>query len=476
MKKILLLALILAACSPQYHTSLATPTEQYVAFPGCVGFGCNTPAGMGGVVIAVTNLNDSGTGSFRAAVSQSGARIVVFNVSGTIQLSSHIIIDNPYITIAGQTSPNGIQIKGGGIKIRTHDVVIRGLMIRPGNEAAGVKFDDRSGILIQNDKNTTQPYNIVIDHNSLEWGVDENANLWNPQGSHDITFSNNIIAEGLQCAGHPKGCHSMGLAVGYGQKNLTVYANLFASNDWRNPIFQSDVTAEVINNLLYNWIGGGIIMQGTGQGPNFLNVLGNFTMPTTCSYGTGVQIDSYDAGSKLYTDAPIISPVLSSSPAFPLSGLPVMSKGEAYSYVLNNAGARNDAIDQRIKLLTKPNGKCAIDSQSEVGGWAVIPAGTYPDSNRDGLPDGVVDVEGWINSFYTSTLTSTPTKVPTSTPTKTAIPATNTATSTPTFIPATIVTDTPIPSKTATSTPAPIATTCSLIFQDTSYNFLACTH
>jgi pectate lyase len=98
------------------------------AFPGAEGFGSQTMGGRGGQIIEVTNLNDSGAGSFRAAVSALGARIIVFKVSGIIQASSVIHINNPYITIAGQTAPGGgIAVKGSGISIRTHDVIIRGM-------------------------------------------------------------------------------------------------------------------------------------------------------------------------------------------------------------------------------------------------------------------------------------------------------------------------------------------------------------
>ncbi|UCD29149.1 MAG: hypothetical protein JSV03_01300, partial [Planctomycetota bacterium] len=98
------------------------------AFPGAEGFGTETPGGRGGRIIEVTNLNDAGPGSLRAAVETEGRRIVVFRVGGTIALKSHIIATSPYLTIAGQTAPgDGILIRDVGLRIRTHDVVVRHL-------------------------------------------------------------------------------------------------------------------------------------------------------------------------------------------------------------------------------------------------------------------------------------------------------------------------------------------------------------
>lgn len=461
-----------------FQSTNTTVFQQGNAFPGALGFGTSTTHGRGGTIIEVTNLNDSGTGSLRDAVSKSGARIIVFNVSGTIQLTSHIKIDNPYIYIAGQSSPNGIQLKGAGIKVRTHDVLIRGLMIRLGNDSVGAPLEDRTGIIVHNDRNSEEPYNVVIDNNSIQWGTDETASTYLP--IHDVTFSHNIFAEGLHCAGHPDGCHSMGLQIASGANKVTVYANIIANNDWRNPLVGNDSSVEVINNYLYGWGAGSIILQGAGNAK--MNVIGNIYQPAKCSDPKGVLVDAASPGDKLYTDnwaevsasSSEISMIKSDTPAFTGSGIVSMYSSDE---VLALAGARDDAVDVRIKnnitnnLL--PNGRCFIDNESEVGGWVNIPSGGYVDSDKDGIPNlweesnglnpnnatdgktinqfGYSNVEVYLNSLIFDDAVVVATSTPTLTPTL-VTPSSTLASNTPTL------TKTITPSKTVTSTPSLIPT------------------
>ena len=423
-----------------FDTRAASPPpqlEEMPAFPGAKGFGSSTTHGRGGTILEVTNLNDDGVGSLRDAITKPGRRIVVFKVSGTIDLSSHLIIDNPFIYIAGQTSVNGIQLRGAGIKIRTHDVLIRGLMIRPGDESFGARFEDRTGIIIHNDKDSSQPYNIVIDHNSIQWGTDEVASTYRP--AHDITFSHNIIAEGLNCTGHPDGCHSMGLQIGRDAQNISIYANLIANNAWRNPIIGGSTTVEVINNLVYAWGAGATIISSHEEGSSFTNVIGNYYDPTLCAQSGNVLINNYDAGSKLFYDdwlnisgrSSAVNELKTLEYAFLPSNIVPVTKEEAYQLVLNESGARGDATDIRIKnnVINRqlPNKKCFIDSQSEVGGWETIPDASYTDTDHDGMPDQweqsnglnpndpmdgntvlckYTAVEQYLNSFYESTACS----------------------------------------------------------------------
>jgi pectate lyase len=183
------------------------------AFPRAVGFGTDTTAGRGGQIIRVTNLNATGDGSFRAALEAPSKRIVVFEVGGVIDLEKRgISISNPFLTIAGQTAPDpGITPIKGGISVQTHDVLIRHISIRPGDageaKRSGFKPDGLS-------TSGGDAYNIVVDHCSMTWAVDENlsasgARTEGPdKTSHKITFSNNIIAEGLSDSSHAKGPHS----------------------------------------------------------------------------------------------------------------------------------------------------------------------------------------------------------------------------------------------------------------------------
>ncbi|MBD3267995.1 DUF1961 family protein, partial [bacterium] len=135
------------------------------AFPGAQGFGSDTPGGRGGRVIAVTSLEAEGPGSFREACEADGPRIVIFRVGGTIAIENKIVIQNPFITIAGQTAPgDGICIRGAALQIATHDVIVRGLRIRIG-DGPGPEPGNRDALAIAN--RSTQPYNIIIDHCSL---------------------------------------------------------------------------------------------------------------------------------------------------------------------------------------------------------------------------------------------------------------------------------------------------------------------
>ena len=229
---------------------------QIPAFPGAEGFGSFTPGGRGGKIIEVTNLNPTGKGSFRSACEASGPRIIIFRTGGTISLIKNIRIKNPYVTIAGQTAPgDGICIKGAAIIIETHDVILRGLRIRIGDDISGPNPENRDGIGIENKNNP--PYNIIIDHCSISWAVDENVSVW--YATHDITFQWCIISEALNKSIHPKGSHSMGMLFGAPEgsvnrpKNISIHHNLFAHNQDRNPKIAGANFCEIINNVIYNF-------------------------------------------------------------------------------------------------------------------------------------------------------------------------------------------------------------------------------
>ena len=176
------------------------------AFPGAEGFGTDTPGGRGGQVFEVTNLQDSGAGSLRVCIEASGPRTCVFRAGGTITLSSPLTINNPYVTIAGQTAPGGgITIRGGGVFVQTHDVVIRYISVRRG--PGGSNY----AILIS-DNNADDVYNVVLDHCSTSWATDQTVTTW--YAAHDVTISWTIISESLDCSTHPKGCHSKALHTG----------------------------------------------------------------------------------------------------------------------------------------------------------------------------------------------------------------------------------------------------------------------
>ena len=263
--------LILMLCVPV--SAFALP-----AFPGAQGFGANSVGGRGGEVIKVTNLNDSGPGSLRAALQASGPRIIVFTVSGYINLQSVLEVRNPYFTIAGQTSPGGISVTGYPLRILTHDVIITHMRFRRGSQNGNHESAGES-LFIGNG------YNIIIDHCSLSWGTDETMQVGSYWGDvHGVTISWSIIAEGLLDP-HPENNHGMGLLISEKfYKNtppeVTVHHSYIAHNYSRSPRLVGDVLVDYRNNVVYDWYHqtGAMIHKGKIN-PNNLaraNIVGNY--------------------------------------------------------------------------------------------------------------------------------------------------------------------------------------------------------
>lgn len=225
--------------------------------PGASGFGMDTPAGRGGTVYKVTNLNASGTGSLKACVDGTTPRVCVFEVSGTIRLTDDMLIRNPKITIAGQTAPSpGIMMRGGTFRIQTNDVLIQHMRLRVGDDPVGPTPNNRDSLKIEGtDANPRN--NIVIDHCSISWAIDENASVW---GAHDnVTFSNNIFAEPLNESlhmsddGKTRQLHGYGVILGSSASGgrVTMTGNLLAHEVSRNPLARSRQLV-FVNNLVYD--------------------------------------------------------------------------------------------------------------------------------------------------------------------------------------------------------------------------------
>ncbi len=263
--------------------------EALPAFPGAEGFGAESVGGRGGQVVKVTNLNDSGPGSLREAVQTSarhyangstyqyetmeeyetrleatGHRIVVFEVSGILNLESELLINIPYLTIAGQTSPGGILVTGFQTTINTHDIIMQHLRFRVGShrigDGANPESLDSFDILGQHWA-VMESYNIMIDHCSFSWGVDETFTI--SGGVLTTTIQWCIISEGLSHAGHPKGEHSKGLLVSGKYVNpttVTLHHNYIAHNTDRSPQLYApegvNMLVDGVNNVSYNWKGG----------------------------------------------------------------------------------------------------------------------------------------------------------------------------------------------------------------------------
>lgn len=388
--------------------SLIAPDQISSWFPAPMGWAAGTKGGAGGQIIRVTNLAAEGPGSFRAAIETKGPRIIVFEVGGAIDLGAKTLrVSEPFLTIAGQTAPSpGITLIKGGLDIAAHDVIVQHLRIRPGSAGGawrkGPDFDSIS---------TVGAYNVVVDHCSLTWGTDENLSAsgprftgttpeeWRKGASHQVTFSNNIIAESLSYSVHPKGEHSKGSLIHDNASDILIVGNVYAHNYERNPLFKGGVRGAVVNNIIYNpgqraihynlmaneWgatapVNGhltavGNVLRGgqdTAQGLPFLTIGGQgdldyhgrdnlmvdrwgSPLPETGSYGqTGAKIVKHDA--------PVDWP----------AGLVAMPAIQVETHVLTHAGARpwdRDVEDVRVLADVAEGRGEIIDHEDEVGGY-----------------------------------------------------------------------------------------------------------
>jgi len=393
----------------------AAPVGPLPVFPGAEGFGTLTPAGRGGKIIKVTNLNDSGTGSLRAAIDATGARIVVFEVGGTIQLATDLSIRNPYITIAGQTAPSpGIMLKGAGLRVTTHDILVQHLRIRVGDDPNGPTATNRDGFQILG----TGAYNVVMDHVSSSWGIDETASTWYPL--HDVTISNCIISEGLvNNYLNTAGPGGKGILVGTSSKNVTLIRNLLAHNDERNPRLNGDTVANVVNNVFYNARAYEFSAVGSADGPVLASYVGNvFLRGPNTTANKAISIKSVTpAGTKVYqkdntydggpilVDGTGVSVV--TTPPVPVDGLTIVPNAQVEDMVLAGAGARpadRDSVDVRVVNEVQTRTGYIISSQSEVGGWPVLPSTSRAlvlpsNPNADDDSDGYTNIEEFLHQM-----------------------------------------------------------------------------
>jgi len=229
------------------------PQAGIPAFPGAEGGGKYSFGGRGGRVIVVTNLNDDGVGSLRWACEQGGARIVVFNVAGIIRLKTPLMVRAPYITIEGQTAPgDGICVAGESFWLNTHDVIIRFMRFRRGETWVGRRDDAIGGNPVGN---------IMIDHVSASWGLDENMSMYRHMyndstpnlkaeeklGTVNITIQNSIFSESLDTWNHAFGST-------LGGENCAFVRNLWADNAGRNPSIGWNGIFNFANNVVFNWV------------------------------------------------------------------------------------------------------------------------------------------------------------------------------------------------------------------------------
>ncbi len=367
-----------------------------------------TRGGTGGRIIRVTTLAKDGPGSLKAAVEASGPRIVVFEVGGVIDLGRDVLkIEQPFLTISGQTAPSpGITIIRGGIDIRGHDVIISHIRVMTGVDGqphfSGWEADALS---------TVAAHHVVVEHCSFLWGIDENMSAsgprfngkdlgeWRANTSHDVVFRNNLAAEGLANASHPKGEHSKGSLIHDNATNISFYRNVFAYNVERAPLVKGGAQVLMINNLIYDpghravhynlmsleWAGRpyvtgeitavGNVMRGgnsTDAGLPFLMLGGDGDL---AYYGRDNRaVDRHGKplpqfGRYGETRARLVT---AKAPLASLAGYTVLASADVETSVLHSAGARPwDRAPDDIRVLffiAEGRGEI-IDDEKQVGGY-----------------------------------------------------------------------------------------------------------
>lgn len=413
MRLIFLLLTILISCFSSHWTPQVVATSVAVpAFPGAEGYGAQSLGGRGGQVIEVTNLNDSGAGSLRAAIEAEGPRTVVFRVGGTIELESSLEIKNPYITIAGQTAPGGgVAIRTAptmdhsAIEVATEHVILRYLRVRPGPMA---ELSENVDALVIG----RNARHVMIDHCSFSWSTDETISIW--YNASDITIQWSIISEALWKSTHDAGPQSYGLLAGDRSTRISFHHNLLAHNHRRNPRMRGGNT-DVVNNVIYN--AGrtptrldGNTVDGASE-PAHANYVGNYIKAGPSSdfeYEVKLLASENESPFTAYIrgnigpnrpdentlDRAVVAPEGYGLLVDTRSNAPLVtttSATEAYDQVLANAGAvkpMRDAVDERVvEDVIQKTGQI-IDDPSDVGGWPTLAMGTPPDdSDHDGMPD-----------------------------------------------------------------------------------------
>lgn len=406
---------------------------QQIAFPGAEGFGKHATGGRGGKVAAVTNLNDSGEGSFREALEKFPGEplTVIFRVSGIIELQSKIQVKRSNLTIAGQTAPgDGICLKnhslilnGASAKGNHGNIIIRFIRSRPGGTL-------KSGLYGYDMENC---HDVIIDHCSFSWANEECAALYDTKNT---TVQWCIVSEGLYEAGHQKGHRSYGGV--WGGQYSSYHHNLIAHQNSRAVRFdgaRAHDTMAIIdyrNNVIYNWgnanacYGGEVNIAG---GVSQVNLVNNYYKPGPATAGTELKFVHANYNAKeakgtgeWYLDGNIMEgdkgltkknskgldlteegypKKAEAEKAFVMSApIPQQNAKDAFDAVLKNAGAilpKRDATDSRVVDETRTGkatgmgvfGKAGIiDSPVAVGGWASYQTLPAPaDADGDGMPD-----------------------------------------------------------------------------------------
>ena len=412
--------------------------------PGGAGFGMDTPAGRGGTIIKVTNLNETGAGSLKACIDVAAPRICVFEVSGTIKLTTDLIVRHEFLTIAGQTAPSpGIMLRGAALKITGSNVLVQHLRIRVGDDAVGPAYENRDALKIEGI--ATKPVrNVVIDHCSFSWSIDEVLSAWGP---HDnISLTNNIFAEPLHDSFHPSQTDPGLVAHGYGVifgtspgNSITMTGNLLAHIQERNPLSRAQELV-FVNNVVYNRSHRDLDLQSDGKlptetialrnvfirGPSYLRDTSPIFVRTEGTLGLGQGSRVYQAGN---TSVDYTRPIIVLTGGDTISGLlnmdsyPVWNGGivvqtsqtAIVDRVLNLSGARptdRDSVDRRIvtdvrnrtgQIINCVTANGTARCAKNAGGWPTLAqnrrALTLPANPNTVTASGYTNAELWLHSL-----------------------------------------------------------------------------
>ena len=406
---------IFICCIAAVSLIAARADSDLPSFPGAEGFGATTPGGRGGKILIVTNLDDAGPGSLRAACLEEGPRIVVFRVAGTIALKSPITVREPFLTLEAQTAPgDGICLRDATFGVATHDVIIRYLRCRLGDVTA--RQDDSLDVL-------NGSSNVIYDHCTATWSIDECLSL--SGNNQNITIQWCLIGESLNHSKHSKGEHGYG-SLARANGPVTFHHNLWLHNDSRNPRMGDNYgrgtnfpTFDMRNNVIYDFGG---IASGLTQGKLKINYVANYLRPgpssrarTPITVGPKSDIQFFIRDNILEGNAALTADntkffsttefqetnadgstimkqeVRTVDVPFETPRVVTVPAKDLLKLVLPTVGAslpKRDAVDTRLIDHVRHHTGKIIDSQTQVGGWPELKSGKVPlDSDNDGIPD-----------------------------------------------------------------------------------------
>lgn len=379
-------------CLAFFAGFIMSADAQQLAFPGAEGWGKYAVGGRNGSVYHVTNLNDSGAGSLRDAISQRN-RIIVFDVAGVIKIQGRLVFSSD-LYVAGQTAPGeGITVYGNGVSFsNANNIICRYMRFRMG--ASGDNGKDCAAL--------SGGTNMIFDHCSFAWGRDETFSI-NPDGKsalHSITIQNSIVGQGLMS-------HSAGGLMQ--ADSITLYRNFYCDNSTRNNKVKG--RNQYVNNVVYNWKDGAYIMGGDSEGQSYCNIVGNLFINGPVGNGDGFTggnsnfhcyvKDNYQDKNKdgIYNPSPVTtfsgSDVVANPYKYPT--LPTVSSTSLIDDLIPNVGASlpyRDLTDcymiDELKSFGKEGALISNENSLFYGNpstWNVWKGTKKKDSDGDGMPD-----------------------------------------------------------------------------------------